>query len=165
GRAALLPVGAEHEVIDDELALAGEEVGERLLSLRAIEDVFLLDLFPWELATLAAQRIALACEGLLQSEEFPARFHPLVVRDDAMRAHSFASYSRLSFACVVQKGRGSTPFRRSLRMPTCASQPPATLTIVLRSAMRRWVMTSKTSLPRGWSSNVTSDSGPAGSKV
>src|SRR5712675_695180 len=165
GRAALLPVGAEHEVVDDELALAREEIGERLLSLRAIEDVLLLDFFPRKLATLAAQRITLAREGLLQHEKFPARFHPFVVGDGTMRAHSFASYSRLSFACVVQKGRGSTPFRRSARMPTCASQPPATPTIVLRSTMRRWVMTSRTSLPRVSSSNVTSDSGPAGPKV
>src|SRR5258706_11270515 len=103
GRAALLPVGAEHEVIDDELALTREEIGERLLSLGAVEDILLLDFFPRECAAFAAQHVALAREGLLQREEFPARFHPLVVRNDAVRAHSFASYSRLSLACVVQK--------------------------------------------------------------
>src|SRR5207245_1737631 len=165
GRAALRPVGAEHEVVDDELALAGEEVGEGVLSLGAVEDVFLLDLLPGELAPLGAQRIALAGESLFPGEKALACFHPLFVGDDGMRAHSRASYSPLSFACVVQKGRGWTPFNRSARMPTCASQPPATLTIVLRSTTRRWVMTSRTSLPRGSSSNVTSDSGPAGPKV
>src|SRR5258707_11865165 len=37
--AAFLAVRAEHEVIDDELGFAAKEIGERLLSVGAIEDV------------------------------------------------------------------------------------------------------------------------------
>src|SRR5258708_830126 len=164
-RASFLPVRAEHEVVDDKLALAGEEVGERLLPVRAVEDVVLLDLLPRQLLAFGRERVALLGEGLLAGEQALACLQPFVVRYDAVRAHSLASYSCLSLACVVQKGRGSTPLRRSMRMPTCVSQPPATLIIVLRSARRTWVMVSRTSLPRASSSNVTSDSGPAGANV
>jgi hypothetical protein len=41
---ALLPSRTEHEMFDDQLAAAVEEVGERLLAIRCVEDVRLLDL-------------------------------------------------------------------------------------------------------------------------
>ena len=49
-RAPGLVVGMEHEVVDDELTAAGEEVGERLLAVGAIEDVLLVDAFPRQVA-------------------------------------------------------------------------------------------------------------------
>ena len=56
--AAGLPVRTEHEVIDDELALAAEQVREGRLAVLAVEHVSRLDLFPRQLAPLGAQRIA-----------------------------------------------------------------------------------------------------------
>src|ERR1700730_4356199 len=70
--------------------------------------------------------------------------------------------NRLPYSCSIrilfaQKGRGSPPLRKSVRMPRCACHPLATLTIVPRSPRRRCVMTRRTSLPCGVSSKVTSD--------
>ena len=52
--AADIVFGSEHEVVDDELALVLEELGERLLALRAFEDVVLLDPLPRQLASCPA---------------------------------------------------------------------------------------------------------------
>jgi hypothetical protein len=52
-RAALapfFPVGTEHEMVDDQLAAAGEEIRERLLAVRTVEDVIPLDSFPRQFA-------------------------------------------------------------------------------------------------------------------
>src|SRR6266478_8991055 len=57
-RAAFLPIRTEHEVVDDQLASAAEEIGKRLLAFWSIEDVGLLDLFPREFTALPAQLIA-----------------------------------------------------------------------------------------------------------
>src|SRR5947208_10936882 len=57
--APLRPFRAEHEVIDDQLAAAVEEVRERLLSaVRPREDIALLDPLPGELAALPAELVA-----------------------------------------------------------------------------------------------------------
>jgi hypothetical protein len=53
-RAALLPPGAEHEVIDDQLAAAIEEVCQRHLAVRPVKYILLLDLLPGQLASLPA---------------------------------------------------------------------------------------------------------------
>ena len=52
--AAFAPSGAEHEVVDNELAAIVEEVGECLLAARAFEDVRLFDALPGKFAALAA---------------------------------------------------------------------------------------------------------------
>ncbi len=44
--AAGLPIGPEHEVVDDELAAAGEEVAQRLPAVRPVERVVLGDMLP-----------------------------------------------------------------------------------------------------------------------
>src|SRR5438034_8928103 len=45
-RAGFLPLRTEHKVIDDELAFAVEEIGERFLAAGGIENVVLFDLDP-----------------------------------------------------------------------------------------------------------------------
>ena len=45
-RAALLPARTEHEVIDDQLAAAVEQVGQRLLATGSVEHIGLVDLDP-----------------------------------------------------------------------------------------------------------------------
>jgi hypothetical protein len=77
-RAALLPAWSEHEVVDDQLAAPVEQVGERLLAGRALEDVSLLDLDPGQLASERAQPVALSGELLLLPQEPLARGDPVV---------------------------------------------------------------------------------------
>jgi hypothetical protein len=43
--AGFLPLRTEHEVINDELAFAVEQIGERFLAARGIENVVLFDLY------------------------------------------------------------------------------------------------------------------------
>src|SRR5205823_3356786 len=82
-RTALLPVRAEHEVIDEQLAAAVEEISQRLLAVWALEDVLLLDRLPGKALSLLRQLVACACELLLLGEQLLARLEPLVVADDA----------------------------------------------------------------------------------
>src|SRR4029453_7048715 len=86
-RAALLPVGPEHEVIDDELAPSAEQVGERRLPARALELVALLDLHPRQLAALTGELLALAREPLFVRQKSYARCEPLVSRHDPVGLH------------------------------------------------------------------------------
>jgi len=82
--ATLVPVGGEHEVIDDELAPTVEELGQRLPALRPVEDVLLLHLLPRQGAPLPGELVAKPRELLLLREEFPARLDPGLVRYDPM---------------------------------------------------------------------------------
>src|SRR5205823_586421 len=72
-RTALLPVRAEHEVIDEQLAAAVEEISQRLLAVWALEDVLLLDRLPGKALSLLRQLVACACELLLLGEQLLAR--------------------------------------------------------------------------------------------
>src|SRR5262249_6988176 len=58
--ATLLPSRSEHEVIDDQLALIAEQLGEALLALARVEDIWLVHLDPRQSATLSAQPVACA---------------------------------------------------------------------------------------------------------
>src|SRR5262249_8524509 len=44
--APLLPVGCEHEMVDDQLRTPGEQVAERDLAVRSVEHVRLVDAHP-----------------------------------------------------------------------------------------------------------------------
>jgi hypothetical protein len=77
--AARLPARAVHEVIDDELALAAEQIGEGFLAARPVENIGLLDLYPRQLAPLFAERIALSGEFLFRGEQRLARLQPLLL--------------------------------------------------------------------------------------
>ena len=56
--AAFGPVGAEHEMLDDELAASIEQVGERHRAVGAVEYVVLFYLDPRERAAFGAQLVA-----------------------------------------------------------------------------------------------------------
>ncbi len=56
-RAAFLPVRAEHEVVHNQLAPAAEKIGQRLLALRPVKRVGLLDLLPRQFPALLAQLV------------------------------------------------------------------------------------------------------------
>jgi hypothetical protein len=62
--AALLPVGSEHEVVNDELASTLEKIRERYFPMRPVEHVILLDLYPGKLSPFSADSIFLTREFL-----------------------------------------------------------------------------------------------------
>src|SRR5712664_3441681 len=76
--ASLLPIGTEHEVIDDELTASVEQVAERHLAVDTFEDVVLLDLDPGQGPPLLRQAVALARPGLLLRQKRAPRFDPLL---------------------------------------------------------------------------------------
>jgi hypothetical protein len=82
-RAALVPRRIEHEVIDDELATAVEEVFETLLAMRAVEDIVLFELHHGKAAPLGIDAVVVLGKLLFLSQEFLALDEPLVSRNDS----------------------------------------------------------------------------------
>jgi energy-converting hydrogenase Eha subunit G len=56
--AAFCVVGPEHEVVDDELLAAFEEIGQSERSVWALEDVRLVDFDVWELTAFCGESVA-----------------------------------------------------------------------------------------------------------
>ena len=67
-------------MIDEELAVIAEEIGERLFAFGRIEDIGLVELDPRELVPFGAQLVAGSGEDLLLSEERLARGKPVFPR-------------------------------------------------------------------------------------
>src|SRR5205814_3224019 len=80
--ATLFPARTEHEMINNQLAAALEQIGQSLFSLWAIKDIFLLDLDHWELAPCGTKRVALASELLFPRQQILPRDQPLSFRYD-----------------------------------------------------------------------------------
>src|SRR6266542_3702915 len=80
--ATLLPSWTKHEMINDQLAPSVEEVGERLLAVRPLEDIRLLQSDPGQLPTVPAQLIALVRELLLFPEQLFASRNPFFLGND-----------------------------------------------------------------------------------
>src|SRR5712691_1126349 len=85
-RAASVPGRVEHEVLDDELCPALEEIQQAGPAVRALEDVVLLDCDSWQLAAPGRDLLEGAYGLLLGGLQFLARGQPLGGRDDS-RAH------------------------------------------------------------------------------
>jgi len=77
--AAGVPSRVEHEVVDDQLPAAVEEVEQRRLAVRSVEDVFLVDPDHRESASLGVQPVSGAGEVLLLGEQPLTRDQPLVM--------------------------------------------------------------------------------------
>src|SRR5271169_1305586 len=86
-RAALCPVGAEHEVVDDQLAFAAEQVGQGPLAVGTVEHIIFLDLLPRKFAAFAAQGVTGAGELFFVRKMRLARREPLVMGNDLVRFH------------------------------------------------------------------------------
>src|SRR6266536_560569 len=71
--AALAPVRAEHEMLDDQLAAPAEQVGQRLRAARPVEGVILFDLYPGQCPPLGAEPIAQPGELLFLAQELGPR--------------------------------------------------------------------------------------------
>ena len=72
----------EHEVIDDQLPAAVEEVFETQLAVRAVEAIVLFDLHHGEPASLGIHGVVMPGQFLLVSEELPALAEPFGLRHD-----------------------------------------------------------------------------------
>src|SRR5262249_10351825 len=128
--------GSHHEVLDEELAPAVEQIGEAHPALRCVEDVLLLDPGPRELATELAELVALLREGLLDFQELHALLDPLRPGNDSMRLHGHSSplLARLARgAGRSARGPGLLPARsfvasRAARPPVAVAPTRATAT-------------------------------------
>src|SRR6516165_830946 len=67
--AALGPFGIEHEVVNDELTSAVEEVRQRFLALGTVEDVLLFNPFPGQISARLAQLVPQSRELLLLDKQ------------------------------------------------------------------------------------------------
>lgn len=86
---ALLPVGAKHEVVDNELAASVEQVRERYRAVGGFKDIVFPDLDPRERPALLRQPVAFAGPRLLLGEQGSACLYPLGFRDDFMLGHGY----------------------------------------------------------------------------
>src|SRR5690349_3289530 len=80
--AARVPGRREHEMLHDELAVAAEQIRERLFSLRRVERVILFDLDPGEGAALGGELVAQLRIFFLAQKMFLARLQPFLLRYD-----------------------------------------------------------------------------------
>jgi hypothetical protein len=79
--------GAKHEVVDEQLAAAVEQLIERLLAVVRVEAVFLLHTYPGQLASLPRQLVPKPRVLLLASEQLVAGGRPLLAAYDAVISH------------------------------------------------------------------------------
>src|SRR5436190_12853989 len=85
--AAGLLVRAEHEVVQEQLPPALEEIGQRGLALRSVEDVALVDVHPRQPPALGGERIPRAGGFLFLDEQRLSRHSPLVRGNDRWQIH------------------------------------------------------------------------------
>src|SRR5206468_11094519 len=80
--ATFLPAWPEHEMIDNELTLAAEQIAERHIARRPVENVFLFNFDPGQLAALKVQLVAELRELLFFHQKLLARDKPFFLRHD-----------------------------------------------------------------------------------
>src|SRR5436853_6243993 len=80
--ATLFPALTKHEMINDQLAAALEQISQRLFSVWAIKHIFLLDLDHREFAPSGTKRVALARELLFPRQQILPSDQPLTFRYD-----------------------------------------------------------------------------------
>src|SRR5215467_13883334 len=98
--ASRIPVGGEHEVVDDQLTSALEQVRQRFFAIWAVKDIILVHLYPRQLSPLVTQSIAQFGELLLFRQQRLACRQPLFPRYDFVSSHGLLSFSRLGGASL-----------------------------------------------------------------
>ena len=78
-------------MLDDQLAAAGEEIGQGFAAVGPLEEVVLLDLDPGQLAALAGDFVLGAQMRLLLLEQGAAGGDPFLAGDDLVRLHDDSS--------------------------------------------------------------------------
>jgi len=80
--AAFGPAGAEHEVVDDQLAATAEQVGEAEFAVGALEAVGFFYFYPGQGAAFGAEFVSFAGEGFFMGQMLTAGGEPFFPRDD-----------------------------------------------------------------------------------
>ena len=125
--AAVLPARVEHEVADDELPPAVEQVQQGGGAVGPLEHVVLLDLHHRQPATVGGEHVPGPGQLLLLGQQLLPGGQPLVVRNDLRQAH------RALLSMAYQLRLMPAP-RTHRRPPTVPSQPRA----VTASTKRRY---------------------------
>src|SRR5215207_9772072 len=99
---------AEHEVVDEQLRAAVEELGKRLRPLVGLEAVLLFDRHPGQLLPLARKLVVAACELLLALQQPLACGPPFLARAGPSRHQSASSASAASLSSAISQP-GPTP--------------------------------------------------------
>src|SRR5215470_4255939 len=116
--ASRLPVGAEHEVIHDQLAPALEQVGQALFAVGPIKDIAFLDALPRQIASLLTELVTQSGKFLFFRQEFLAGFRPFMRRDDPVLVHR-----RFSLLTSMINGSFSRrPFLAACRGPIAGAR-------------------------------------------
>src|SRR5204862_4743505 len=84
---AELVIGAEHDVVGEELRAPVEELGERLLPVLGVEPVLLLDGNPWKLTPLLGHLLAELRVLGLELRKFVASRLPVLARSNLVVGH------------------------------------------------------------------------------
>src|SRR5919199_518013 len=127
GRAAGGVLGAEHEVVDEELGAAAEQVGEGRVPLVGLEAVVLVDRDPGKLLTPPGQLVAPPGQLLLGLEQLEPRREPLLARSCPVLGHAGIIAERRPRwgAGAPRASRRRAPARSSARRSARASSGAA----------------------------------------
>src|SRR5437660_11749282 len=85
--AAFLPARRQHEMLDDELAAAGEQISQRLLAVWTLEHIVLVDPYPRQLARLATHGVLGLEQLLLLGQQRATGGDPFVPGNDFVALH------------------------------------------------------------------------------
>ena len=105
--ASFLPAGAEHEMLDDKLAACAEEVGQRFLAVRPLEDIRFVDLYPRQFTPRRAYFIPAAGQFLLFDQVLLVRVDRLGSGDDPVVHHLSTSIGLAFCRVVTSSGRAA----------------------------------------------------------
>src|SRR5262249_18046667 len=106
GNAARLIVRPEHEVIDEELRAAPEEIRERSPSFLGVEPVVLVHANPRQFLAPLRELIALPCQRLFRIEQLEPRPKPFFTRSGLVCGHRHSPLS-LPLRVRLRPGLGS----------------------------------------------------------
>jgi len=126
--AALVPFRVEHEVVDDELAAALEQVEQSHAAVRAFEAVRLLDLDHRQPPTFDAQLVSRSGSRFLLGQQLLASHQPLASGNDVLVHFQFLQLLLVSLAgyAPASRVRGersqSRPRLGSVLSCACAAQ-------------------------------------------
>src|SRR5215212_6383678 len=93
-RAAACVLGAEHEVIDEELRASSEQIGERRYAFVGLETVLLVNSNPRQPLPPLPQFVATSRQRLLGLEQLQPGRKPLFTCSDLVVSHCFSPSCR-----------------------------------------------------------------------
>jgi hypothetical protein len=100
-RAAACVLGAEHEVIDDELRSSSEQIGKRRHALVGLKTVFLVNSNPRQPLPPLRQFVATPCQLLLGLEQLQPGRKPFITCSNLVISHCFSPSCQQSFALFL----------------------------------------------------------------